>query len=248
MDSGEKFCRKPPIQSSELSAPSTETSLFRPELPPVETAVMRAFVGSEGSTGSVPGAKYAILAKLRAARGIVSRSSEEMIVWCTALEASMGWVVMVGGPKLSRITVCCCRDCNFSLTLTSRTELTTTFTSELASANPLAFTTTWYVPGRRSSMRNSPRLSEVASRWREESAAWTTIFAEGTAAPLASSTVPRRAPRGFCASDSAGTNSSDKNRMEKMRTFGRSRKFPGWNGDCMVVDRLVEGGDYYHRS
>ena len=45
------------MKSSELSPPSTESSLFRPELPPVATAVMRAFVGSEGSTGSVPGAR-----------------------------------------------------------------------------------------------------------------------------------------------------------------------------------------------
>ena len=72
--SGEKFCRNPPIQSSELSPPSTERSLFSPELPPVETAVMRALVGSEGSTGSVPGARYAMLAKLRAASGSVCKS------------------------------------------------------------------------------------------------------------------------------------------------------------------------------
>src|ERR1700685_3350737 len=52
MPSGEKFCRKPPIQSSELSAPSTESSLLRPELPPVETAVIRGLVGSEGSRGA----------------------------------------------------------------------------------------------------------------------------------------------------------------------------------------------------
>ena len=31
--------------------------VVKPELPPVETAVMRALVGSEGSTGSVPGAR-----------------------------------------------------------------------------------------------------------------------------------------------------------------------------------------------
>ena len=30
---------------------------FNPELPPKETAVMRALVGSEGSTGSVPGTR-----------------------------------------------------------------------------------------------------------------------------------------------------------------------------------------------
>jgi len=55
--SGEKFCRNPPIQSSVLSAPSTVKSLFKPELPPVDTAVIRAFVGSDGSSGSVPGAR-----------------------------------------------------------------------------------------------------------------------------------------------------------------------------------------------
>ena len=57
MPLGEKFSKKPPIQSSELSAPSTDSSLFKPELPPVETAVMRALVGSEGYTGSVPGTR-----------------------------------------------------------------------------------------------------------------------------------------------------------------------------------------------
>jgi len=41
--------------------------LFRPELPPVETAVMRALVGSEGSTGSLPGDYLSIhIAELQA--------------------------------------------------------------------------------------------------------------------------------------------------------------------------------------
>src|SRR5580704_4418419 len=94
MDSGEKFCRNPPIQSSELSAPSTDRSLFNPELPPVETAVIRAFVGSDGSTGSVPGARYAIFAKLRAASGILSKSLDVTTVWRTAPDTSISWVAM----------------------------------------------------------------------------------------------------------------------------------------------------------
>ena len=40
---------------------------------------MRAFVGSEGSTGSVPGARYAIFAKLRAASGRYLRVMFPMI-------------------------------------------------------------------------------------------------------------------------------------------------------------------------
>src|SRR5271155_4935230 len=94
MPSGEKFCRKPPIQSSELSAPSTDSSLFKPELPPVETAVMRAFVGSDGSTGSVPGTRYAMLAKLRAGRGRDSRSLLPTTPPRTALDVSIDSVVI----------------------------------------------------------------------------------------------------------------------------------------------------------
>ena len=55
--SGEMFWRNPPMKSSLLSPPSTERSTFSPELPAKETAVIRAFVGSDGSTGSVMGAK-----------------------------------------------------------------------------------------------------------------------------------------------------------------------------------------------
>ena len=40
----------------------------------IDTAVMRALVGSEGSTGIVPGTRYAMFAKLRDASGRVSRS------------------------------------------------------------------------------------------------------------------------------------------------------------------------------
>jgi len=40
-----------------VSPPSTESSLFSPELPPVDTAVMRALVGRWAPTGSVPGAR-----------------------------------------------------------------------------------------------------------------------------------------------------------------------------------------------
>jgi hypothetical protein len=88
--SGEKFCRNPPMKSSELSPPSTEISLFNPELPPVATAVMRAFVGSEGSTGSVPGARKAMFAKLRCAKGKVCKSWRVITPWCTTLAKSMG--------------------------------------------------------------------------------------------------------------------------------------------------------------
>jgi hypothetical protein len=35
------------MKSSLLSPPSTEKSMFKPELPPNDTAVIRAFVGSE---------------------------------------------------------------------------------------------------------------------------------------------------------------------------------------------------------
>src|ERR1700723_3430465 len=106
MASGEKFCRNPPIQSSELSAPSTDSSLFKPELPPVETAVMRALVGSDGSTGSVPGARYAILAKLLAGRGNPSRSLLVAIAWCTLLNESTGCEVTEEASALTP-TVCC---------------------------------------------------------------------------------------------------------------------------------------------
>ena len=43
--------------------------------------------GSEGSTGSVIGARYAMLAKLRLASGISSRSCRPMLVLITLLES-----------------------------------------------------------------------------------------------------------------------------------------------------------------
>src|SRR6266853_1758912 len=79
------------MKSSLLSPPSTEKSMLRPELPPKETAVMRALVGSEGSTGAVKGAIREMLAKLRAESGI-SSSSAEVMTDCTVLEE-----VSIGG-------------------------------------------------------------------------------------------------------------------------------------------------------
>ena len=55
---------------------------------------MRALVGSEGSTGSVPGTRYAMLAKLRAGSGRDSRSWLPTTPPRTALARSMGWVVI----------------------------------------------------------------------------------------------------------------------------------------------------------
>ena len=71
---GRKILQEAANQVVGVVATIDRSSLFRPELPPVETAVMRALVGSEGSTGSVPGTRKAMLAKLRAASGSVSRS------------------------------------------------------------------------------------------------------------------------------------------------------------------------------
>src|SRR5580692_11589661 len=140
MPSGEKFCRKPPIQSSELSPPSTDSSLFSPELPPVETAVMRALVGSDGSTGSVPGTRYAMLAKLRSANGKVARSRAVTTPPFTALMVSMGCEVMEEG--VADTFTCCWDDAGFRTTKIYRTVLTLTITVELASAKPGAWTVT----------------------------------------------------------------------------------------------------------
>src|SRR5260370_3587557 len=50
--------------------------------------------------------------------------------------------------------------------------------------------------------RNSPRESLAISRWNEDSAARTMIFAAGVRPPPASWTTPRGAPRDSCAGGS----------------------------------------------
>src|SRR5215469_9583451 len=87
------------MKSSLLSPPSTEKSMLRPELPPNETAVIRALVGSEGSTGAVNGAIKEMLAKLRAESGISSRSTAVMADWMAAEEVSSGWVAKEAEPS-----------------------------------------------------------------------------------------------------------------------------------------------------
>ena len=86
-----------------------------------------------------------------------------------------------------------------SVTVTSRTELTSTDTSALADANPGAVTSIRYAPGDKSSTRNSPRSSVRASRRIVEVPDRTRILACGMRAPVVSWTVPRSDPRGFCA-------------------------------------------------
>ena len=146
MPSGEKFCRKPPIQSSELSAPSSDSSLFKPELPPVETAVMRALVGSEGSTGSVPGTRYAMLAKLRAGSGKPSRS------WLSTTPPRTAFVVFKVSIVIEEGLPCTltvsCAACGLSVMVMSRTSLTAVSTLDVASAKPLAETVTCKQTGR----------------------------------------------------------------------------------------------------
>jgi len=138
MASGEKFCRNPPIQSSVLSAPSTERSLFKPELPPVETAVMRAFVDPRAQ--GVP---------FRERDSHVGKASSCQRNGFEILGRDDGlvhgarrinrWVVIESVPSS---VIVCCTACNFSLTVISRTELTATLTSARASANPFAVTVT----------------------------------------------------------------------------------------------------------
>ena len=81
-----------------------------------------------------------MLAKLRAARGIVWRSCAVMMAWCTALEASIGWVVIEEARSWTRADSSIGSGC--SVTVSSCTELTATFTFAVASANPEAATWT----------------------------------------------------------------------------------------------------------
>ncbi len=85
-------------------------------------------------------------------------------------------------------------------------------------------------------MRNSPRSLQVNSRWREVSAACTTILAEGMAAPLASWTMPRSAPRGFCA---GSTNGRSARLTNKKRT---DRKGPRrFRIECLLMSQIGYG-------
>src|SRR5579863_7324908 len=123
----------------------------------------------------------------------------------------------------------------FSVTETSRTVATATETSDWAGANPGALTVMWYAPGSRSSRRNSPRSSLEVSRSSDEVADSSTIFAEAMRAPVASCTVPRREPRGFCACRTVASKTID-------TTPGNDfpyKSFPSFETKIMGTPRLT---------
>src|SRR6266478_1858278 len=68
-----------------------------------------------------------MLAKLRAGRGMLSRSFAVMIVWCTALELSIGWSVMELGPPSSSSVIVCCTGLGFKIMVISCTALVLRF-------------------------------------------------------------------------------------------------------------------------
>src|SRR6476646_4070349 len=96
------------------------------------------------------------------------------------------------------------------------------------------------MPGARSSMRNSPRASLEASRRSADSGVCKTILAEKILPPLASCTVPRSAPREFCADNSNGDSASNKNRKDKAVKFREGKTLLDGRGLLMASDRLLE--------
>src|SRR5579859_5514284 len=89
-------------------------------------------------------------------------------------------------------------------------------------------------------MRNSPRSSLVASRWRADSGVRTTSFAEGILPPLMSWMVPRSVPREFCAGNSNGDSTSNKSRKDKDVKFHEAKALLDRRGHLMGSDRLLE--------
>src|SRR2546422_288097 len=113
------------------------------------------------------------------------------------LVVSMGCEVSEGAVSCTWIA--CGIPCGFKMIEILGAELTATGMREPASANPGATTVTRYCPGARSSKRKSPSASVVVERRNDDSSRSIDTLAPATRAPLASSTVPTKAPPGLCA-------------------------------------------------
>ena len=181
------------MKSSLLSPPSTEKSMLRPELPPKETAVMRALVGSEGSTGAVNGAMMAMLAKLRAESGTSSRSSEVMTVCTTLLPMSSGWLASEG-PR-SWTSTDWRRDSGARVIRTESWALMETAMRCVWDAKPVAATAMEYVAGVSARKRASPRESVICESWVADFSSERTTRAVGIAPLEESRTSTRSEPR-----------------------------------------------------
>src|SRR6266567_1585291 len=138
-----------------------------------------------------------MLAKLRWAMGISSRSRMPMVVFTTLLEVSIGAAARgwrrpcgwgVGG-----------REGGGSFTVKVGVDVTATVTVPALAAKPAASTLTSYVPGGSDSIVNSPSLLLFTVRTREKLLADAVTVAPATRAPVASTTTPTSAPSGLCA-------------------------------------------------
>src|SRR5690242_12728275 len=150
---------------------------------------MRALVGSDGSTGSVMGAKYAMLAKLRWASGIASISWDKTTVLITLLVESTGACTStrVLLPEMSSAMTSV-----WGTAPESRTSMA-------ASWKPNAVALTWYLPGGRQSIRYSPRLLLTIDRSSCDADDLRVMVAPGTRAPVTSLTMPTKELSGLWA-------------------------------------------------
>src|SRR5437764_6946474 len=121
----------------------------------------------------------------------------------------------------------CAEAAGLRVTVSSRTELTAMGTSATASEKPGALTTIRYLPGSRSSMRNSPRSSLLASRRSDESEDCATIVALAIRAPVTSCTLPRTDPLGLC--PRTGLSSSRLERSANAAFFNKAMYQEGWS-------------------
>src|SRR5258708_33391170 len=138
-----------------------------------------------------------MLAKLRCASGVSSKSRTPIVVFTTLLEVSIG--ASVNDSRLaSTVTVCrTAAGCSFAFKVEG--EATATVTDPVLVAKPAASTLTSYVPGGSDSMANSPSLLVFTVRTREKFLAEAVIMAPAMRAPVTSTTVPTLEPSGLCA-------------------------------------------------
>src|SRR5215467_11219362 len=175
------------MKSSLLSLPSTEKSMLRPELPPKETALMRALVGSEGSTGAVNGAIKEMLAKLRAESGISARSADVTTVCTVAEDLSSGWVAREG-PR-SATSMDWRSDSGTRMIRREDCEPRATTIDLFCEAKPEAETESWYIDGLREMNRASPLKFVVRLSCAFDFGSERETFADGMEAPEESVTA-----------------------------------------------------------
>ena len=185
-DSCVTFCSGPPTTSSLLSAPSTVMFPPRPSWPADEMTTLFDLVGSKFGAGAFPGTRSASCRKLRPLSGSASMAVDGMTASTTERVVSTP-VTLTATSTASRTPATVSSISTAAACPTSRTSPV-----RFASAKPRAVTVRSTTAGGRLATTKVPSLAVGTVRDNPVVPLLTITVADGTAAPCASRTCPRR--------------------------------------------------------